>query len=144
MLFKTGDIVLNFRRSSVYLFDESILQHRKETFSCRIATLQEQKAFKALGQNKCKFSDIGLKKDWANIKTIKLEIEIGQISLWHLNRVGEQHSLNSYEDIIRQLISAYNNPGKADAEVKELANELKEQDDIFKQISELLQKRKIK
>lgn len=141
-MFQNGDIVLNFRRSTVYVFERGNKLHLKEYYYCRMATLHEQKLFKSLSVDECKLSDIGLARDWKLKKTVTINLRFGHTDIFKLNRVGESHQLGSYEDIIRKLLTAYNKPGQNDKGLTELADRIKKQDEIFKQLIEIINKSK--
>jgi len=137
-MFQNGDIILNFRRSTVYFYDKSNKQHLLEYSYCRMATFSEQLKFRELAVQQCKLSDIGIARNWNNKKHIKLCFEFKPIDIIRLNRVGESYGLKEYREVILKLLNAYkqNNFDK----IRELEKIIAGQKQIMEQIKDLLKK----
>ena len=134
-MFKQGDIILNFRRSTVYFYDRSNIHHLREYFYCRIATFSEQIKFRKLSVQQCKLSDIGIPRNWKNQKTIKLCFEFSHIDILRLNRVGVTHGLNDYTAIILLMLKYFN---KNDlAKIRELEKTIAKQKELIEKIKKL-------
>ncbi len=85
-MYKNGDVIINYRRSRVYLYDENNKQHLKDFFSCRIASLQEKQDFLKLNVQECKLKDLNIKREWKNRQKLN-ELETKNIFLEKLNQL---------------------------------------------------------
>ncbi len=108
MFFKTGDIVINKKRSIIFIFEMENEQHRKEIFQCRAATFDERKRFALLGVKKASIKDINLSKKESIAPKISITLEIPANYIASLNRVGDSNGLIKYEDVVIHILTKYN------------------------------------
>ena len=135
-MYKNGDVVINYRRSRVYLYDEKNKQHLKDFFSCRIASLQEKQDFLKLKVQQCKLRDLNIKREWKNRQKINVTIIISPITVKQLNRIGEQLNFNNYEDIISYLLQNIN--GNINQNENELELELENKNKFLEKLNQLI------
>jgi len=110
-MFRTNDIILNFRRSTVYPFNvENTKIFNVEIFSCRLASFNEiELYFKFVtSENQIvKFKQLGFNKKNTLKKSTEIDIKISNVLLIHLHKIASENDLTSYDSILNLLISVY-------------------------------------
>ncbi len=103
-MFKTGDIILNFRRFVVYRYNtnESV-KYNKDFFSCRLAVGSEIQKFIEYGKDIVKFKEIGLCKKNTKKDFINIQITLRNSNLFYINDLITKNKFNDYTELFNYL-----------------------------------------
>ena len=134
--YKNGDIILNFYRSVVYVFDEKNPKHRADYNRCRIASFDEISQYKKLNKPIVKLTELkgcnftrtgGMRWNYREYITIKFVID--DYTLLRLHHLANSIGLDSYLSLIKYLLNKKNPKVieyQIQREIKEDKREIKE------------------
>jgi len=110
-MFKTNDIVLNFKRSKMYPYDsENTKFMNVEAFSCRLASLSELKLYHENRNTEneiISFTKLGFTKKNKSRTHAEIKLNLRSSFLIQLNKIAIENKLNDYNDVIDLLLQSY-------------------------------------
>jgi len=103
-----NDIIINFYRATVYLFDKNNMQHYKDVSRCRYATFEEQAKFIKLGKEKAGLNEIidltiRNRSKWDKKEYPEIKIKLSERTFSNIIKLSNKLNIYSYEEIISKL-----------------------------------------
>lgn len=126
MRFKTNDILINYRRSTIYKYNETNEGHKKDIGNCRFATFKEIEKYKAANKEVCKLHEIGINRREV-LKKISISFEVDKSLLSMIHRFCRDNKINNYKSFVWQLFRELNEkPERIETEKTKQINKLRE------------------
>ena len=102
-LVKTGDVVVNYKHSTICVYNDNNTEHAKELFSCRFATFAEIQKFKQSSKESIKLHDIQVNRREV-FKKIKVQIEFDKYEINRIHRFCRENNIENYKEFIFSLL----------------------------------------
>ncbi len=125
---ETGDIVCNFYRNTIYYYDKENIEHRRDIFRCRFATLEEIEKFTALSKPQAKLKEIGREQGrWSNKSEVRTELILSDTDIAKIYEYAKNNNLKTEIQVFRKLLNSQN-PVIQSPELKQKESEIKEKE----------------